>query len=65
MARAKKDGHFLNCYIKQNLWDAIEKHSEETMLPKTAIVEKALEDYFKKNRTVGAQDFSNEKDRKL
>ena len=50
MARQKKDGHFLNCYIKQDLWDTIDQYSEETSLPKTAIVEKALEDYFKKNR---------------
>ncbi len=46
MARAKKDGHFLNCYIKQELWEKINEYSETTMIPKTSIVEKALEDYF-------------------
>ena len=49
MARAKKDGHFLNCYIEKELWDTINIHSEETKIPKTAIVEIALREYFKKN----------------
>ncbi len=48
MARAKKDGHFLNCYIEKELWDTINIHSEETKIPKTAIVEIALKEYFKK-----------------
>ena len=46
MARARKDGHFLNCYVKTEIWEAISRYSEETMIPKTAIVEKALEEYF-------------------
>ena len=48
MARAKKDGHFLNCYIEKELWDTIDKYSNETKIPKTAIVEIALKEYFKK-----------------
>ena len=48
MARAKKDGHFLNCYLDKELWNKINEHSEETRIPKTAIVEIALRDYFKK-----------------
>ncbi len=48
MAREKKDGHFINCYIKQELWDEITRVSKTTMIPKTAIVEKALEEYFEK-----------------
>ena len=48
MARAKKDGQFFNCYIEKELWDKLNTHSEETKIPKTAIVEMALKDYFKK-----------------
>ena len=49
MARAKKDGHFLNCYIEKELWDTIDKYSAETKMPKTAVVEIALKEYFAKN----------------
>ena len=38
----------MTLYIKQELWDKIDDYSEETRLPKTAIVEKALEEYFDK-----------------
>lgn len=48
MARAKKDGHFLNCYIEKELWDAIDKYSADTKIPKTAVVEIALMEYLKK-----------------
>ena len=49
MARAKKDGQFFNCYIEKELWDKISEQSEETKIPKTAIVEMALREYFIKN----------------
>ena len=48
MARAKKDGQFFNCYIEKELWEKLNAKSEETKIPKTAIVEIALRDYFKK-----------------
>ena len=60
MARAKKDGHFLNCYIKQELWDKITRYSEETRTPKTAIVEKALEDFFEVNSLEVERPAANE-----
>lgn len=46
MAKPKKDGQFLNCYLKRELWEKVAKYSEETMIPKTSIVERALEEYF-------------------
>ncbi|MBP3297181.1 MAG: ribbon-helix-helix domain-containing protein [Lachnospiraceae bacterium] len=60
MARAKKDGHFLNCYIKQELWEKISEYSEETMIPKTSIVEKALEDYFEVHKLEEERPAANE-----
>lgn len=49
MARAKKDGHFLNCYIKQKVWEDLDRYSKNSMIPKTSLVEKALEEYLKKH----------------
>lgn len=46
MARAKKEGHFLNCYIRKEIYDKLAQYSEETSIPKTAVVEKALEKYL-------------------
>lgn len=46
MARAKKDGQFLNCYIRKEIFDKLTQYSEETSIPKTAVVEKALEKYL-------------------
>lgn len=60
MARAKKDGKFFNCYIKQDLWEKITEYSEVTRLPKTAIVEKALEDYFDVHKLEAEKPAANE-----
>ena len=48
MARQKKDGQFLNCYMRKDLYDRVEKYCNETMIPKTAIVEKAVQEYMDK-----------------
>ena len=46
MARTKKEGQFLNCYIRKEIFDKLTKYSNDTSIPKTAIVEKALEKYL-------------------
>ncbi|MCR5510262.1 MAG: ribbon-helix-helix domain-containing protein [Lachnospiraceae bacterium] len=56
MGRQKKDGHFINLYIKQELWDEIDRYSMESRIPKTSIVEAALEDFFKKQKKSSTQD---------
>ena len=48
MAREKKNGRFLNCYVQQEIYDRLSLYSKETMIPKTAIVERALEEYLRK-----------------
>ena len=58
MPRKKKEGHFFNCYLKNDLIFKINAYSEEAGLSKTAIVEKALDDYFNK------KDPNTEKTRK-
>ena len=49
MARNKmKNSKTVSFRLRNDICDKLEKCSEETMLSKTAIVEKALEDYFNK-----------------
>lgn len=51
MARAKKNGEFVNCKVRQGIADKLNAYSEKTMIPKTAIVEKAIEEYLNKIET--------------
>lgn len=46
MPRAKKDGKFLNCYVNKSIMDKLEKYCERTSIPKTSVVEKALQQYL-------------------
>ena len=48
MARAKKNGEFVNCKIRQDIADRLNTYSKKTMIPKTAIVDKAIEKYLNK-----------------
>lgn len=52
MARKKKDGRYLNTKIKSSLMDKIERMSDKSGMSKTAIVENALDYYFRHNKTV-------------
>ncbi len=46
MPRAKKDGKFLNCYVNKEIMDKLEKYCDRTSIPKTSVVEKALQQYL-------------------
>lgn len=46
MAKEKKDGRYLNCYIENQVADALEGFCKKTGLTKTSVVEKALADYI-------------------
>ena len=50
MAKAKKDGEFLHCYIKKEIIDQLNDFSEKTGYTKTVIVEKALKEFLEKNK---------------
>lgn len=57
MSRQKKAGRFLNCYVKEEIIDQLDEYSKQTMIPKTAIVEKALSEFFGRNvKFVGKDD---------
>lgn len=48
MPRAKKDGRYINCYVKRDLADRVDAYSEASLIPKTAIIELALQEYLDK-----------------
>lgn len=49
MARPKKNSKALNIRVDSSIYKSLEDFSIATKLTKTAIVELALEEYFKKN----------------
>ncbi len=49
MSRPKKNGKFLNCYVDKEIMDRLSEFSVKSFIPKTAIVEEALRQYFSKN----------------
>lgn len=42
MAKAKKDGDYLHCYIKSDIMADLNAYVEETEYSKTVVVEKAI-----------------------
>lgn len=48
MSRPRKEGKFVNAYIKKDLVDRMENYSESSFMPKTAILELALQEYLDK-----------------
>lgn len=58
MAKAKKDGEFLHCYIKSNIMNDLNKFCEDTGFSKTAAVEKALTQYLGDDKEVDMKTVS-------
>ena len=50
MPRAKKAGKFVNVYMEKSIAEAADKYSEETGIPKTKVIENALEEYLEKQK---------------
>ena len=48
MARPKKEGSYLNAKLPVEIIERVNAYSEATRIPKTAIVEMALEEYLNK-----------------
>ena len=49
MARQRKDGEFINVKIRQDIADKLNQYAKDSMIPKTSIVEKAIEEYLDKH----------------
>ena len=48
MARAKKEGSYLNAKLPTAIFERVSAYSAATRIPKTAIVEMALKEYLDK-----------------
>ena len=59
MARAKKDGEFINCKIRQDVVDRLNKYVDDSMISKTNIVEKAIEEYLDKVAPIEKENSNN------
>ena len=46
MARAKKDGQYINCYAEREVVEKLEHYCEETGLTKTVAIERILKGFF-------------------
>ena len=46
MARAKKDGRYINYYIEKEVVDKLDQYCDETGLTKTVAIERILAKYF-------------------
>ena len=46
MVRIKKDGQFFNCYLRKDILNKLTAYSDDTGIPKTIVVEKALQKYL-------------------
>lgn len=46
MARPKKEGERFCCYLRKDILELLTDYSDDTGVPKTRVVEKALLKYF-------------------
>ena len=46
MAKAKKDGHYINCYLERSLYNRVCYYAEEKGQTKTLAIERILREYF-------------------
>ena len=46
MVKPKKDGHFFTCYLQKDILERLTVYSDDTGIPKTRVVEKALQKYL-------------------
>ena len=47
-----KNGEFVNVKVRQDIADRLNQYTKESMIPKTALVEKAIEEYLDRNAPV-------------
>lgn len=46
MARSKKDGVFVNCYMQRDVFDGLSAYAARTGMSKTVVMEKAIKQYI-------------------
>ena len=52
MPRPKKDAKYVNVYMETGIADALDEFTESTGIPKTRVVEKAVEEYLEKEYSI-------------
>ena len=52
MPRTKKDAKYVNVYMETRLTNALDDFTESTGIPKTRVVEKAVEEYLEKRTKI-------------
>lgn len=50
MPREKKDGKFINYYIKREIYEELKKYSEEKGQTMTMAIERILKEYLQKTK---------------
>ena len=53
VGRPKKNGKHVNCYVREDIANALEELTIKTGLPKTTVVEKALIEYIERYKKTG------------
>lgn len=48
MAKPKKDGHYINCYLERNLYNRLCFYADDKGQTKTLAIERILKEYFDK-----------------
>ena len=46
MSREAKPGAFISCKLRTTIYEKLDAYSKQSFMPKTSIVEKALEEYL-------------------
>ena len=59
MAKAKKDGDYLHCYIKSDIMADLNAYVEETEYSKTVVVEKAIRMFLDNEKRKNADNGAN------
>ena len=49
MGRPKKDGRDLNCFLRRDLFEQLEKYCDEMGQTKTMVIERSLEKTFREH----------------
>lgn len=61
MAKPKKDGKYVNIYMERELAERLEAYSDETGIPKTFVIEKAVKGYLDQRENQGQEKIKETK----
>ena len=56
MSREKKDGRFINYYIRKDIYEKLKSYSDEKGQTMTTALERIIEQYLKENYRKGDKD---------